>query len=82
MSGNIKSLILGASDGELEMYYGSWRKLVFVMSWQKLSILPKVKWKVGDVPNELGNLDKEIPRQLELLPGFILLIVKLKRGER
>lgn len=52
------------------------------MSWQKLSILPKVKWKVGDVPNELGNSDEEIPRQLELLPGFILLVVKLKRVER
>lgn len=52
------------------------------MSWQKLSILPKVKWKVGDVPNELGNPDEETPRQLEPLPGFILLVVKLKRGER
>lgn len=52
------------------------------MSWQKLSILPKVKWKAGDVPNELGNPDEEIPRQLELLPGFILLVVKLKRVER
>lgn len=52
------------------------------MSWQKLSILPKVKWKAGDVSNELGHLAEEIPRRLELLPGFILLVVKLNRGER
>lgn len=57
-------------------------RVIFVMTWQKLSILPKVKWKVGDVPNELGNPDEEMPRQLEPLPGFILLMVKLKRGER
>lgn len=71
-----------ASERELEIHYGSWRKGIFVMSWQKLSILPKVKWKAGDVSNELGHLAEEIPRRLELLPGFILLVVKLNRGER
>lgn len=57
-------------------------RIILVMSWQKLCILPKVKWKVEDVPNELGNQDKEIPRQLEVLPGFILLIAKLERRGR
>lgn len=34
------------------------------------------------MPNELGNQDKAIPRQLEVLPGFILLIAKLERRGR
>jgi hypothetical protein len=42
---------------------------------------PAVMWSDRNVPNELGNLDKISKQSVEVLPGFILLLVKCKRAE-